>query len=271
MQALTVTARTRYGYGVRLFAFAAAWLVALVTAGGVLFRTGITLFDARVYWLAWHGPLYANGFVYPPPGALLFLPAAFLPWPVFAVLWLAALAAAGTWLLWPLPLYLRVPLLVALAANIAFGNAAILLAAVLVWSTRLPALWSVLGATKVTPLVAAVALVRTRQWRALSIAVGATALVGLAIVVIVPGLATAWLSQLQSHSNVPVFLPGLLPFDLPLAARLPLAALVAWLGASRRWTLAIAAAIAAPDLSLATSGLLAAVPRLVNMAGAPEE
>ncbi len=91
---------------VRLFAFGSAWFVALISAGGVLFHTGTTLFDARAYWLAWHGPLYANGFVYPPAGALLFLPAAFLPWTVFAVAWLAVLTTAGTWLLWPLPPYL---------------------------------------------------------------------------------------------------------------------------------------------------------------------
>jgi hypothetical protein len=223
------------------------------------------LVDAYVYWDAWHGPLYAAGFVYPPPGALLFVPAAVLSWPAFEALWLITLAAAALWLLWPLPVRLRLPTLIIVGATLAWGNAATLLAVPLALAPRYPALWSVLAWTKVTPAVGVVTLVRRRSWHSLACGLGACALVGAVTFVIAHDLLGAWVIQLGTHADVPLFLPGF-QFDLPLSARLLLATAIAWAGAYRPWTLAVAATVATPDLSLATCGLLAAIPRLQESA-----
>ena len=241
-------------------------ITALGAAGvvAVAVVSGADLYDARVYWLAWHGQLYGGAFVYPPPGALLAAPAAVLPWPIFAATWLAVLVLAGLWLLWPLPIWLRMPLLAALVATYAWGNAAPLVAVALALAPRWPMLWAVIAWTKVTPAAGLVALLRVRAWRQLALALGAIVVVGVATLIVAPGTLAAWIMFLLRHPAVPRFLPGLLPFAVPLAVRVPVAALIAWAGASRPWTLAVAAAVATPDLSVATCGLLAAVPRLAE-------
>ncbi len=247
--------------------FAVAWLAAIVAAGAVLVVRPQAV-DAHVYWMAWHGPLYANGFVYPPPGALLFAPAAILPWPVFLAAWYVVLGASAAWLLWPLPVRLRVPWLIALFATLTFTNAATLLAVPLALAPRWPALWAVLAWTKVTPGVAMASLVRPGGLRKLAVGLGASAAIGLAVLVAAPTELADWLRLLAAHPEIPMFLPGF-QVDVPLAARLVLAGAIAWLGASRPWTLAIAATLAVPDLSLATCGLLAAAPRLAASSAKP--
>ena len=246
-----------------LAVFAVAWLVALGFVA-VTTHASPALRDARVYWEAWHGPVYAGGFVYPSAGALLFVPAAILPWPAFAALWTGILVVSGAWLLWPLPMRLRLPLLVALAATFAWGNAATLLAVALALAVRWPAAWAALAWTKVTPAVGLVALVRQRRWRDLGVAVGLCAAVGVAVLVLASGAIGDWLAQLMRHPEIPSYYLAVLPFVPPLWARLALAAAVAWWGASRPWTLVVAAALATPDLSVATCGLLAAAPRLLQ-------
>jgi hypothetical protein len=243
----------------RLAIFAFLWLFALFEAGTAAAARPL-LPDAHVYWGAWHGPLYAGGFVYPPAGALLFLPAAVLPYPAFEALWLLVLVASALWLLWPLTPALRIPSLVVVGISLAWGNAATLLAVGLALTPRYPALWALLAWTKVTPLVATVALLRQRNWRSLAIALGFTALVGALMLAVAPGLVVDWIGQLQSHRGVPQFL--LPELNAPLALRVLVAVLIAWFGASRPWTLALAAAVATPDLTFATLGLLAAAPRL---------
>jgi hypothetical protein len=255
----------------RLAAFAAAWVLALVVLGVVLAARGGWLADARVYWAAWHGPLYGGGFVYPPAGALLFAPAAVLPWPVFAALWTGLLIVCGAWLLWPLPPYLRLPLFVALAATLVWCNAATLVAVALALAPRWPAAWAVIAWTKVTPAIGMAALVRRRQWRGLGVAVAASAALGIGVLVLAPEAFGGWVAQLARHPEIPSYWIAMLPVTPPLWLRLALAALVAWFGTSRPWTLALAAAIATPDLSLATCGILAALPRLATSAHTSDE
>ena len=208
-------------------------------------------------------PLYAGNFVYPPAAALLFAPAAVLSWPVFAALWVAVLTAAGAWLLWPLPARLRIPMFIALAATLAWGNAATLFAVPLALAPRWPVFWAGVVWTKVSPAIGAVALIRRREWRAAGLALGVSALVGLVTLLLAPRASVEWLEQLRRFAFVTSsWMPGLLPWVPPYPVRVGVAALLAWVGASRRWTLAIAAVIATPDLSLATCGFLAAIPRL---------
>ncbi len=252
-----------WGYLRRLITFALAWIGALVSvAVAVQDRPGLG--DAHVYWAGWHGPLYAGGFVYPPVGALLFAPAAVLSWPVFAALWVAALSVAGLWLLWPVPVRLRIPFGLALAAAISWGNAATLLAVPLALAPRWPAAWAALAWTKVTPAVGMVALAQQRRWRDLAVALGVCSALGIGVLVVAPSLVAAWATQLQTHSEVPSYYLAILPWRPSLPVRVVLAAVIAWKGASRPWTLVVAAALATPDLSFATYGILAAAPRLMD-------
>lgn len=255
---------------VNLVAFTASWVFATVFVAAVAIQSPWPS-DAWVYWSAWHGPMYArastgSGFVYPPVAALLFLPAVVLPWPLFAIVWISLLFVAGAWLMWPLPMRLRLPLFASLAASLAWGNAATLLAVPLVLAPRWPVLWVAQAWVKVTPAVGVVALLAQHRWRQFATVVGAIGLVGIGLVLLAPAALGAWLNHLAAHSEVPGYWLAMLPWSPPLALRLVVAAAIAYLGAARPWTLAIAAAVATPDLSLATCGILAAIPRLAEQA-----
>ncbi len=244
----------------RLVAFALVWTAALVAVGFALaVRPGLA--DTRVYWEAWHGPLYAGGFVYPPVGAPFFAPAALLPWPAFATLFASALAGSLAWLLWPLSPAFRLPLLVLFLASAAWGNVAPLLAVALVFAVRWPALWALLAWTKATPVLALLGLVRQRRWRALLVAGGTSAVLGALVFLARPDLFAAWIDQLRAHPSVPQFFGWMLPVDVPLWLRLPFAAALAWWAAERWWMVPVVVALATPDLTLATCGILAALPR----------
>ncbi len=217
--------------------------------------------DAWVYWRAWHSPSYA--LPYPPPALLLFAPAAILPFPVFSLLWHATLLGAGAWLLWPLPGRLRLPAFIAVTAISAWGNVATLLAVPLALTPRYPALWGVLAWTKITPAVGAISLVRQRRWRALAVVVVPSAILAAAVLLLVPGITATWIEGVRGDPGlVDNFMWNILPFKVSAFVRLPVAAAIAFFGASRPWTLAVAAAVATPNLSFATCGLLAAFVRL---------
>lgn len=237
-----------------------AWVLAAIEIRYALLVTD-PLIDTANYWRAWHGPLYGTGFAYPPAGALLFLPAAVLPFGSFAVLMLTSSIFVGVWLLWPLPLAIRLPAVAALTASLVPGNAAVLLALPLALAPRWPLAWPVLAWTKVTPAIGMISLVRQRRWRALLIALNACALVGLATLILAPVALHTWLDQAMSAPTL-WWLGDDLILTPPLWLRLPIAAALAVLAASRPWLLAVAAIIATPDLNLATIGLLAAAPRL---------
>ena len=244
-----------------LAALCATWSVALVAVGAVLVvRPGMG--DAFSYWRTWHEAPYAS-VPYPPPALLLFAPAIVLPSSAFVVLWIGVLVAAGAWLLWPLPIRLRIPIFIALTSTFTFGNVATLLAVPLALAPRWPVAWSIIGWTKITPAVGAIALVRQRRWADIASLAAVSVLVGLIALVLAPDLVAAWVAAMHKSTWVgDLFLPGLIPFSVPVAVRLPIAVAIAWFGASRPWTLAIAAAFSTPDLSIATCGLLAAIPRL---------
>ncbi len=247
-----------------LAVFAGAWLLALVVVAIVFVaRPGGP--DAVQYWLTWHGNPYAQ-VLYPPPALLLFVPAAFLPQSWFVALWTGLLVAAATWLVWPLPARLRLPVWIALAATTGWGNVAMLLAVAVALAPRFPLTWGLVGWVKITPAVAAVSLVRQRRWRAIASIAVPSAVLAVALLVLVPDTVGGWLRALTVGGPVvgDNFMRSWLPVTIPVAVRVPIAAAIAWwYGSSRPWTLAVAALLATPDVSLATCGMLAAVPRLV--------
>lgn len=252
----------------RLVAFGSAWVVGLLSAASLYVVTwGV---DARVYWSAWQVNLYGatgplSGYVYSPAFAQAIAPLTQLPWPEFQLIWCALAFGAYAWLLAPVQLRLRVPLLVACALPALNGNIEWLVALVLVMSFRYPTAWAVLLLTKITPGVGLLWFAVRREWRALSIALGATAVIAMTSFASSPALWTEWVSVLARQvQTVPGGFAGVGIPDVPLVVRLGAAALlVAWAArAGHAWLLAPAVALANPDLWIASLGVLAAIPRL---------
>ncbi|MHB8398274.1 MAG: hypothetical protein ACYDCI_04990, partial [Candidatus Limnocylindrales bacterium] len=126
--------------------------------------------------------------------------------------------------------------------------------------------------TKVTPGIGLLWFAVRREWAHLAIAVAATALVIAVSDLASPGLWTQWIDVLRSNSGsggATGF--GLTPSAIliPLAVRLPVAAIVVVWGArtSRRWTVPLASFIALPVLWILGLSLLVGVIPLLRTSG----
>ena len=221
--------------------------------------------DGYAYWkpIAGGNP-YAGAtvgtmgaYLYSPAFKLLFVPFGLLSWPVFNALWtalnLAILRAVAGRLALPLLLFPPVPF------EIISGNVHLLLAAVAAWGIARPALWAIPLLTKVSPGIGVLWHAVRREWRSLGLALGATAAVGAASFLLVPGWWTDWLLVLGGEP-VPADTPG---WFLPLSpwVRIPTAAVfLAW-GAwtERRWTIPVAMVLAMPVVWLNSLALLVAL------------
>jgi Glycosyltransferase family 87 len=217
--------------------------------------------DAFAYWQLDIERPYAqpNGeigaFLYPPPLARLFAPAALLSWPQFWFGWTALLVGTCIWLGWR-----RTLLILAfppVALELYYGNVNLLIAAAIMLGFRYPAAWSFVLLTKVTPGVGLLWFVVRREWRNLIIALGATAVIVVASVAVDEPLWAQWFEAIRRDSAAD--LGDLLA--IPLWLRLPLATAVVIWGArtDRPWTVAVAAALAMPVLWVATFSVLAAI------------
>jgi hypothetical protein len=230
-------------------------------------------FDAHAYYAAWtHGSLYSvppeklGAYLYSPAFAQAIRPLTFIPWPVFCALWLTAIFTAYLWLLAPLPLRWRVPLLVIVLSFDSAGNVWALLALVVVFGFRRPALWAFAALTKVTPCLGPVWFAARKEWRNLAIALATTLAVVALSAAAAPHLWTEWFHFLRTtHPATGIAAPStLLPISILLAVRLPIAL---WLTiyAARRdltWLLPVAMVFAVPLLAGQALFMLAAVPRL---------
>lgn len=223
-------------------------------------------YDAWAYWSVqlphpYNVPLGGLGsFLYSPPIALLFNLFSAVPWWVFLWLWLAAMVGTIIWLggRWTLAVLAFPPV----ALELYHGNIHLFLAAAVALGFAYPWAWSFILLAKSTSGIGLLWFVVRREWRQLAIALGATAVIAAASFLIAPALWSEWISfvsqDLQgttSQSSVAV------PLWLRLIAA---AAIVIW-GArtDRRWTVAVAAAIALPVLWLAgLCVMLGAVPGL---------
>ncbi|HET7037953.1 MAG TPA: hypothetical protein VFI42_19930, partial [Thermomicrobiaceae bacterium] len=153
-------------------AFAAAWLAAIVMVAVQMSGVRIGV-DAHAYWAVWHlglyGPRMAFGgpdaFLYSPAFAAAIWPLTLLSWPAFAAAWTALALGTYAWLLWPLELPVRVPLLIASGAVAATGNIEWLIALALVASARWPSAWAVPLLTKVSFGVGVVWYAARGEWR----------------------------------------------------------------------------------------------------------
>lgn len=253
------------------------WLVAVFS---LAFPVGEALsgkigFDAHAYYAAWtHGSLYdappekLGAYLYSPAFAEAIRPLTLLPWPVFYALWLTAIVVAYLWLLAPLPLRWRVPLLVIVLSFDSAGNVWALFALVIVFGFRRPALWAFPALTKVTPVLGPVWFAARREWRNLAIAVGTTLAIVALSAAASPHLWEEWFHFLSTtHPSRGIAAPStLLPTPLLLGIEVPVALGLTIYGAktNRPWLLPVAMVFAEPILAGQALFVLTAIPRLWN-------
>ena len=257
-----------------------------LAAGGLIFAAYLFVvvapaartvgFDAFAYWSVDLAHPYARvagelgAFPYTPVAARLFAPAALLQWPSFWWLWSAVLVGTVIWLgrtgwaggfAGPLLILAFPPV----ALELYHGNIHLLIAAAIALGMRYPAAWAFVLLTKVTPGVGLIWFAVRREWRQLGIALGVTAAIVAASLLIDGRLWREWIIDgLLPVANGPTqqFYIG-----IPLLIRLPAAALlVAW-GArtDRSWTVPAGAALALPILWISGLSVLAAIPALERL------
>jgi Glycosyltransferase family 87 len=208
--------------------------------------------DAHAYWAA--NPLdpYSSAalsdfdaYFYSPAFTQAIWPMHWLPWPIFAGIWTAAIVVAFRWLsdLW----FGLVILLPPVFIEVAVGNIHAFIAVAIVLGFRWPATWAFILLTKVTPGVGLLWFAVRREWRNLAIALGATAAIVAVSFAIAPPLWPQWIEVLAGRSGAAS--PQLGVWGLiPLAVRLPVAAVIVVFAArtDRRWLVPIAAVVAMP-------------------------
>jgi glycosyl transferase family 87 len=221
-------------------------------------------FDAYAYWsLDLANPYVVpagtfGAFTYTPVIARLFAPFGLLSWPAFVWLWSALLVGTVGWLGWRSALIvLAFP---PVALELYHGNVHLLMAAAIALGFRYPVAWSFVLLTKVTPGVGLVWFAVRREWRPLAVALGFTAALVVASLLIDGRLWVAWLDEsiLKTASGAPL---NQFSIAIPLLIRLPVAVLlVAWGGLTdRRWTVPVAATVALPILWPSGLAVLAAL------------
>lgn len=219
--------------------------------------------DAYAYWSTAHGAMYGQvaglmgAYLYSPLFAQALTPITILPWPIFVTIWTGLNCAALWYLLgrWSLPsmLFLPIPL------EIISGNVHLLYAAAIVVGFRASASWVLMLVTKVTPGVGLLWFAVRREWGALAVVLGLTAMLVVVSFLLDPSAWQTWLDILRTSSSTPAQTPGwFLPVSL--VVRLPIgAAIVALAAWSRRsWLLPVGVMLAMPVLWLNSFAVLAA-------------
>lgn len=225
-------------------------------------QKGTFAFDVAAYWSVDPAdPYHARVgdfafFAYSPAAALILAPFTLLPFLAFAMIWYWLLLTALFWLG-------RRDVLVLLAfppvaIELYHGNIHLLMAAAIVLGFRYPPVWAFVLLTKVSPGIGLLWFAARREWRALGLALGATAAITLVTLVLMPNQWADWITLLtRSAAEVPPW-PAI-PSP-PLWMRLPLAAAIVWWGARRdaRWTVPIAATLALPVIWVGGLAILVA-------------
>jgi len=243
----------------------AAWIMVVIPAVGRSLG-----YDAYSYWFEDLGLRYAlaegglytlGAFRYAPPVGLLFSIFAVLPWWLFLWLWMLVSLAAALWLggRWTIPVLALPPV----ALEIYHGNVHLLMAAAIVLGFRHPWTWAFVLLTKVTPGVGLLWFAIRREWRSLSIALGATAAVCVVSLVVAPELWGRWLATVGSNAGRTADLS----VPPPLSVRLVLATILVTWGArtDRPWTVGVACMLGLP--SLWPHGLVVALAALPFLTG----
>ena len=223
--------------------------------------------DSHAYWVVDPADPYrdahlgaVDAFLYAPAVAQLLGPFTALPFEVFRVglgiVNLAGLGAGG--LLYAL-------IFPGVIEDIVRGNIHILLALVILVGFRWPGAWAAVLLTKVTPGIGLLWFALRREWGALALAAGVTAVI-VAASVALGGMAlwVDWVKVLAINGASPRTYTyfGLAPPALVL--RLPIAAAIVTWGAltDRRWTVPVAAFAALPVIWPSGFALLLPAPAL---------
>jgi hypothetical protein len=224
-------------------------------------------FDAYAYWAVDPGDPYRatagalGAFTYSPVIALAFAPFGLLPFWQFLWLWTGALVGTAVWLGGrPVRPILAVFAFPPVALELYHGNVHLLMAAAIALGFRYPAAWSFVVLTKVTPGVGLAWFLFRREWRALAVAVGVTAMLAAISFAINPAAWRSWVVDSLGATATGAPLNQLsLPVPLWLRGAVALA-VVAW-GArtDRRWTVPVAATLALPVLWPSGLAVLAAL------------
>jgi hypothetical protein len=201
--------------------------------------------DGVIYWRVDPGNPYPgatvggkDAYLYSPAFAQVFSLIGLLPREVFIVGWIVLLAGVAWWLARPWPASLLV-LALPVSQEILIGNIHLLLAAAIVLGFRWSATWAFVLLTKVTPGVGLLWFVARREWRALIVALGVTAVISIVSFAIAPGVWADWFALLRRDGGGE---------SRWLLIRLAAAAAVVTWGAltDRRWTVPLGAMMALP-------------------------
>jgi hypothetical protein len=230
---------------------AAAWMYLVV--GDQTWRHPAA--DGLVYWGVNVSDPYAgatvggaNAYLYSPAFAQVFALLGMLPQVVFTVGWTVFLAAVAWWLARPWPASLLV-LALPVSEEILIGNIHLLLAAAIVLGFRWAGTWAFVLLTKVTPGVGLLWFAVRREWRALAIALGTTAVIAAASFVIAPDAWRDWIGLLRHDGGTQ---------SSVLLVRIAVAAVIVTWGAltDRRWTVPLAAMLALPVIWMDSFSML---------------
>lgn len=236
-------------------------------------------YDAHAYWSAAalddpYSTTIAGGFggqgglyeyKYPPVLAQVLSVIHWIPWPIFLGLWtallLASLALQSGRLMLPALFFLPV------LGELWLGNLNLLIGLAIVVGFRWPAAWAFVVLTKMTPGIGLLWFAVRREWRALGIALGASAGIAALSFVLDPGLWADFAAAMRTQVGASLGSAGqAIPLPLPLRL-VGGAALTVWGAASgRRWVVPVAAILAIPFswwnvLSIALAAIPLAVPQ----------
>jgi hypothetical protein len=228
-------------------------------------------FDAYATWAIDFSDLYGVAYMdlaafrWSPAYAHAFGWAGFLPWELFAALWIgAAFAILAVWgKRWTLALIAFPPV----ALELYHGNIHLFMAAAIVVGFRYPASWAFLFLSKVTPGIAVLWFLGRRDYRSFAIAIGATVLLAGISFVLAPNL---WFDFARvSYEGFTSFVPPPdrpYPIPIPFLVRAPIAAVLALWGGwtNRRWTVPVAAVIALPIIWIHGLAMLVALIPLLH-------
>ncbi|WP_162181036.1 glycosyltransferase 87 family protein [Terrabacter tumescens] len=246
----------------------ALW-IALAPTLWILFGSRLASFgmdSAHAYWNVWRVGPYTlppgsvDAFNYTPAFAQAIYPLTLLPWPVFLTVWSLLLAAALTWLLWPVAPRWRWLLLAYVAPPaLLIGNIEAFLAVAAVVGLRHPTAWAFPLLTKVTPGLGPVWFGARREWRHASVAALGTGAIVFVSYAVSPELWHRWW-EFVIGSPTPPTQTGYPPLALRLAVAV---AVLVW-GAlrGRQRVIVVAMVLAMPLWSSGILVLLAALPRL---------
>ena len=243
-----------------------AWVAGVgVALYATVFKGSAFGMDSHAYWVAGRmaNPYHAapgaeDAFLYSPLFAQVMRPLSLLPWPMFGWFWVAIDGAAVIWLIQPLAMRWRIPVLLLCIPEVQVGNIHGLLALALVLALSQPAYAAFAVLTKIAPAAPTVMwFVARGEWRKLLALATMTLTLVTVSFALSPYLWMAWGHFLLAHRGE----------GSGLIAKFVAAIAITLVGARRNWVwlLPVAVCIALPMDGVSLHGLvvLTAIPRLL--------